>query len=607
MYKFAFLIILLICFQNLSSRSVESDMYLNQVSQLNYLPLYPLSDTWLTRSYGVRQGNFSSIAVKYKGLHVNSVLDGSLNMIPFWNISNDMIFLNNGLDARSCSDDFFGHINIESSNSDSSNFNLILGGGNIFGGSILGYKSRSGYLSWQINGEYLTSSGFDISDGSQLFQGIGSDNSDLSKLCLNGSFGIDDKNSFIFLDFLFSDVSQGFPISESEDFKYFMRNPDNKTNLINLRFSTLINNIFILSGNIFYYRNRYIIEKFDNENMNSYSLQDSYKKTFEESRYGWNTELLYSGSALPPVKFSLNYAREGIIYQANQGLNIENYMLEKIKMGIIIQEDNELLKYIFGFAYKLSNPLSFVPDKVLSSVSNFEYIAKLSFSVANFTQIYASHSRKAMLPQMYSYYQSLSESTFLNAEIESAISTNYEAGLIFGKLGVLSDLLIDGQITYFISDVNNLSLPFSFVKYSLESAPSNFTTDGLELSLVISHDNYAANFNAIFNFSEILHFDNFGREIIYPRFLLNVGISAKYDFGLLIRVNSNIFNNLNSNLKDAEMKKNFTLFNVDIEQKVFNNNSFFVRAHNITNEYYEIYSGFPMPGASFAAGIRLSF
>ena len=84
-----------------------------------------------------------------------------------------------------------------------------------------------------------------------------------------------------------------------------------------------------------------------------------------------------------------------------------------------------------------------------------------------------------------------------------------------------------------------------------------------------------------------------GADYRYRRFTLNAGL--QYIAGLYTAVGNN------------ETKENFCLLNMSVGYKLAEEISLWVRGENLLAQKYEINLGYPMPRATFMAGVSIDF
>ena len=66
-------------------------------------------------------------------------------------------------------------------------------------------------------------------------------------------------------------------------------------------------------------------------------------------------------------------------------------------------------------------------------------------------------------------------------------------------------------------------------------------------------------------------------------------------------------NNLYTAVGDNPQKENFVIWNADVNYKLADFATLFVKGENLLAQKYEINAGFPMPKATFMGGIHLTF
>jgi outer membrane cobalamin receptor len=585
---------------NSNNSSAKNNCSLFLGDTFNSSAIYGISDSWFDRYFIFRQSPYNSLSVTYKNVSLNSIIDGSFRSDLFLHHNIDISFNTDETDILVNTDKLSANTKLNSSLNDSSLINLKLQGGNIFGSTVLGLKGKSDFITWSANVDYLTSSGFDISKSKSESIGFARPNSGNEKLTAGFNVGIDDKKSKINLEFIYSQGKQEFPFSLNKNEQIYIREPDSKFNLVNLQFKTILDNDLKLFGNIFYTRNKNIVEKFDSSNFKTTNLESSFIKSFEESKYGWNSALEFTAGVLPPGLISLNYSRESVSYQQNSGKVLKHFSYERLSLGTRFFDTSSALGYSFTAGYKLLNPLTVYSNLILDNFSDFEYSFLLKLAVGDDLNLSGSLSRSIMLPMAYLIYPELNQLNISTGNLETTINNSLQFGVNFNY----SDNF-RLNLNYFNSYYENIQIPFSLVEYSIENIQSKFNSSGLEFTAGI--DIYIVDiiFNANYYFNRISIFDNFGRELLIPNLNVNVELKKKFDFGMDLAFKIKYISDRESLNDKTFLPEDFFLLNFYINQKILGENSLFLKINNLMDKYYEIYKDMPMPGIFFVAGINL--
>lgn len=561
--------------------------------------IFGISDSWFMRNLIFRQSPYNALTVKYNNVVLNNVSDGSFRGdLLFLNSSSEVSFHGHS-DIYSNSESLSGTVNITNKMTDSTNLVTIIEGGNIFGSTSFDYTRVKNYVKFNAGVNYITSGNFDVSQNKPENVNLTRNNSSFDKVSANGRLGVSDNKSLLDAEFIYSQSWQNFPVNTNINQQFFLDEPDYKLNLFNLMFATKVNSNYEISGNIFYLRTKSIFESFDNAEFQTMNLPSSFVKSFEESRFGWNSKLEFNLDNIPPGNLTLNYSRETLKYQGNSGLPVNRYELEKLNLGFEIHDKLELWDYSIGLNYRIINPLTTYQDEFFSSYSNVDYFFIFGINLTKKMAVRAALSRSSMLPQMYLIYSDINHGGLFRGIDETTANFNLETGIVINPLNKTSL-----SINYFNNQFSNVHVPFALLDNHTELTDNNMSSHGFNFN--INSDIGLAHVGILSQFflTKENVFDNFGRELIVPDLMINLRLFNYYEFGFSWLVESTFISGRESFSNDKNLQ-DFAIFNIRLSQELFNKNELFLRVNNLTNIYYEYFSGMPMPGINFIAGIKI--
>ncbi len=581
--------------------SNQKNLFLNDcLSKLSQI--YSISDTWFDRYYIFRQSPYNSYSIIYNDVPLNNILDGSFSNNLFLLSNSEYQTKQQSIDIFTNTNSLLNGVNISDTDIDSNLINLKIQGGNIFGNSAFILRNKSDNLYWTTKINYITSSGYDISRKKNDSISLSRSNSANEQLSVNFKFGIFDNKSSISLEYNFSQINQQFPYSLRKNEQIYLREPNTKYNFINIKFNTLMNSDLNILGNLYFVRKNTFMERFDNNEFNSMNLETSFKKYFDESKYGINSSIEFTEGILPPGIIALNYNRENIKYQNNSEKAINSFSLERLSLGIDFFDTTSVLSYDFSIYYKILNPLTVYMDFELNTYKDYEYSFLLKLAIYKNLKIHSLLSRNIMLPLPYLIYPELNEINLSSNNIENTINQTFEFGMNYTINNKLSL-----EINYFNSYFDNIQIPYSLINFSIENIESKFNSVGFELALVFNFDIVEIILNTNYYFNNISIFDNLGRELMIPNWNTNLTINKKFDFGLNFSINVKYIYDRKSNIDENFIAKDYCLINLFINQAIWGKNSVYLKINNLLDKYYEIFRNNPMPGIFFVAGINLNF
>lgn len=575
----------------------------NQLSgdDISLLPgFFRMSDTWFTRGIIFRQSPYNSVAVKLDNVVLNSIVDGSFrgDILPC--SLADYVIGTTESDIFSNSEDLSAYINIQNPKIDTNFLKVIFLGGNIFGKSSLEYAGKHKYLRWNTAVDYITSPGFDLPESKPDSIGSERKNSNFDKLSAKAGLEIFDHRSSLKASFYYSQSKQNFPFSINSESMLFIKEPDFKLNLLNMEFTTLFDYNLRLNGNFYYLRSKSVLEKYDTSELQSMLLPTSFNKTYEESKFGWNSSLNFDYEEIPTGKITFNYSRESLNYQKNKGFNIKHYELERLSVGILFAGKNDLWEYSLGTGFKILNPLTFYADKILSGYNDFEYFFNLGFDLTEIVKIKASLFRNIMLPQLYLLYPELNQFDISLNNQESTINNGLEFGLGFN----FSDKSII-SIKYFISQIENVQHPFALVEYNIDILDYGINSQGIDFTGTFELSPARISVQTQYLLNPVSIYDSFGREYFNPEINFYAEISQNYDFGFNWKISTSAVRGRKNKSNTGWKPNDYAILNIRLGQLIYNRNEIFIMINNLTDTYYEIIKDMPMPGFFFAAGVRL--
>ncbi len=580
--------------------SVSNMLLGDKISNLS--SIFSYSDSWFMRNFSYRQSLYNSMGVKYNNVVLNNVVDGSFrgDLGIFQSTKIDII--SNETDIFSTSNTPSGNVSITSSIADSSGFVSMLEGGNVFGSIYANYNSHNDYMKWQTGLHYITSGGYDVSASKPDSIGLARANTVFDKITANGRLKIFDTKSSIDAEFIFSKGNQNMPYSLYPERSIFLKEPDFTMNLFNLMFQSYINSDMEFKGNVFYVRTKSILEKYDSPNLQSQELISSFAKKFEDSRFGWNSYLQFDTENIPPGEVSLNYSRESSNYQANSGLPISRFEIERLTLGLKFSEKFELWNYSIGGSYLALNPLTAEQNELIESFKDGAFFFSFGLNIFENTAISIKKSRDIMLPQLYSIYPELNHNEVTFDLAQTCVNNSFEFSF---EHKVSNDF--NYALKYFNLQFENIPLPLSLIDYQLSNFLNSFTNEGVELAMNFDLL-YIAKLKAFaqYYFQNNSVSDSYGRQIISPDLRINLTLSNSYTFGFSWQLQIDLISGRESQLIDNYKLRDFVVANVILNQKVYDNNEIYVKVHNLTDTYYEYFYGMPMPGIYFVTGIKLA-
>jgi iron complex outermembrane receptor protein len=226
-----------------------------------------------------------------------------------------------------------------------------------------------------------------------------------------------------------------------------------------------------------------------------------------------------------------------------------------------------------------------------NSLFNNEYIPQfgVTFSPVKTTVLKGSIGKGYQDPTIVDLYLF----PVANPNLKPEHIWNYQIGIEQKLL----DYRLDLELTAFYDKGDNLIVvtPPLFVKDNSGS----FIHKGIEIQ---SSYYFNENLNASVNYS-YLNTDN--PALYAPRHDLNLQLDYHFN-SLQVLVGLKEISGLYSNIEKS-LKQNYFLTNLIINYSVSNYLEFFAKGENLFDRRYEINDGYPMPGRTISAGVRLTY
>lgn len=216
----------------------------------------------------------------------------------------------------------------------------------------------------------------------------------------------------------------------------------------------------------------------------------------------------------------------------------------------------------------------------------------LSFRLPQDAQIKAMISKGFRNPSIREMYMFPPQ----NAELEPERLMNYE--LSFTKRD-LDGALTYGLNVYYIKGDNMIQT------MRIDGKPRNVNTGeienwGIEANVAYQIDeHWGVNANA-----STLHMEN--PVIAAPEKKLFAGVNYSQD-RWAFNTGVQWIGNLYTAVGDNPQKESFVIWNADVNYRLSNFATLYVKGENLLAQKYEINAGFPMPKATFMGGVHLSF
>ncbi|MEJ2616879.1 MAG: TonB-dependent receptor [Ignavibacteriaceae bacterium] len=180
-----------------------------------------------------------------------------------------------------------------------------------------------------------------------------------------------------------------------------------------------------------------------------------------------------------------------------------------------------------------------------------------------------------------------------NANLKPEHIWNYEAGIE----QKLFDYRLELELTAYYDEGDNIIMvtPPFFIKNNAGS----FIHKGIEFQGKYLITN---NFDASVNYSYL----NTNNPTLYaPKHNLNIQLGYNYR-NIQILLNLNQISGLYSNIQKS-LKQNYFLADLIINYRLLNSIELFAKGENLLDKQYEINDGYPMPGRTIIAGVKLTY
>ena len=168
----------------------------------------------------------------------------------------------------------------------------------------------------------------------------------------------------------------------------------------------------------------------------------------------------------------------------------------------------------------------------------------------------------------------------------------------------LTQRLLEGALNYGIN-VYYLKGDNMIQTQRVDGKPRNLNTGEIENWGIEGNIAYRINNNWSVNANySYLHMKN--PVLAAPENKVFAGVNYRKD-RWAFNTGIQYINNLYTAVGDNPQKENFVIWNADVNYKLADFATLFVKGENLLAQKYEINAGFPMPKATFMGGIHLTF
>jgi outer membrane cobalamin receptor len=288
------------------------------------------------------------------------------------------------------------------------------------------------------------------------------------------------------------------------------------------------------------------------------------------------------------------------------------------KPAVAFHQDNELDIFSAGLEYKVQ--LFSVLDMVMGYSHHWQsreigndddkgsYMIGAGMDITDTTTLRASYARKIRFPSIKQLYEPASGKDLNgNPGLTTEQSSNYEAGItqkLFWEMELDLAVFQNNVEDYIEKDninnqnQNNEEYRFKGVEIYLTKAIMDRGSVGIGYSYLDTEDKSAGSEKD---------------ELQYrPTHKFTVDVTYAWDFGLtahadFMQVNGQYYYSRNTPLKKRELN-DYSIVNLKLEQKLYRENFFiYLGADNLLDEDYEESYGYPQPGRTAYAGLRVKF
>lgn len=476
----------------------------------------------------------------------------------------------------------------------SNDLKLHFHGGNYYGSGILKYAGVFQNFYWKTTATYKNTSGYNISDNIPIgydFDIFELKNSDQEKASILIKTGIKDENSDISLSYMHLNTEKGIPFNHNNQFeKFYLRETEWKSDLFNFKYDTELNTNMSTNGNFYYYKFKNILDKFDDEEYNTQSLQDSYRKINDDYKFGANFSLNIENSILGPAEIFVNYERTLYKLQRNYGFEIKRTETELISFGInkLIIESENLKIDLFG-KYHLYNVLFSDLSEVFSENSLYD---------CGISSVYLTNDELILNFKM-NYSSKIPELALMLDSSKNFQNNEKSINSIFGAKWLPSNFF-NLELNFYYSILNEIIFYRDLILNPNESFSYDDEIFGSNLKIGLNVKNYKLDFQ--------YNYHNSQKNVYYytPKNSILSKISAEYKFGFKWVLEYLLSSRREFGFQIQESPQ-FSILNFRLSQLIANKYEAYLRFDNILDEYFELVGGIPEPGFVFAAGIKINF
>jgi hypothetical protein len=516
-----------------------------------------------------------SINYSLDGVELNSIIDGSINLMNF----NGSYYIEPKISSESGINPS-PTINIFSANPSKTSFTGFTHFGNnkLLANIEANYRKNNFFILTHAN--YNNQNAYKVSERMSLIS------IDSNNRLLNSEFegksifiktGIIENYSELTAEYLHINNSRNIPQNYTSSVPEYLKENQYKMNLMNIIYKSKLTSTSFFQGNFYYRDNKRILDSYDDATYSSQQSERSYRNITKDQILGFNcgTKIIFPKIGISEM--GVFYKRIQLYEKANYGLKAFDYIDEVLgaKWSQSIPISGNINVYT-NIIYKYINPV-YPGNNGLSNNSLLEYSASINHKLSDNFQYSASYSKNGAFPYIkyiYSKNAPVLENSFCDI---AQIKTDFN---LFG---------ISIQVNGFYSDFSN------YFKNSGElMCLSGATTGG---GLIIKKDYKYVNINLSY-----MYLNQLKTNSLYPKFSKNnfyLSLGKEYDMGLEWQIESRIFNDQSNKFASSN------LLNIWVQQRIIDHINVFIYADNILNEYYELYPGYPTQGVNFCFGLNV--
>ena len=473
------------------------------------------------------------------------------------------------------------------------------------------FKTSGIYKSfyWLVSGNYNKSDGYNLPSSfapAKNEDGSKRDNSSFNQkgAMFKAGYRLNADTDFM-LEFNKSLNSKDVPTQIYTKFPRYWKYTDWNNSLFNFISNVKISDALKLRANAYTVNSFNVLNAYDNNTFTTQTKNSSFTSTYDDYSSGISLIPELNAGKVLSAKFAMFY-RDTHYDQANYNKPNKKFVAETYTTGA--EKNFQILKidFIAALNFNYLNVVFANDSATRSGIPVLNGHIGVGKSINENVYLYAHVSNNRRFPTLKELFSEQLGKSIPNPNLDVEKNWNTEIGLKYknSKHG-------NANLALFYSNVKNMiiNVPVSTTQSQYQNI-GKVILSGFEISYQKDFRimNVETNYTYLYSKNES---DTVNDKLEYrPEHSFNVILSKSYPFGLSWIADASFTSRrygIDSDTRQWTTLPDYTIINVRVSQKIYNQFSAFIRVNNIADKYFESEYGFPQAGRNFVFGIDANF